>query len=191
MVLLSFAFPILVRLGEALGLAAGTAAAALWTILVFVVAAAFVRWRVSLERVRADQLTLARQQVSERPSDAAAYHLGGQHLALMLLQRGRRREAAEVIDRYSQLAGARDAEIMALKEALSSADRWRFKREDPARPPVRELQAAHREEVAQRPAAQPQQVVQVGSAQGMGDQSVLLNTTQPQTDQEQQSGGNV
>ena len=41
----------------------------------------------------------------------------------MLLALGRRREAAEVIDRYSRLGGARESEIVALRGALSQAER--------------------------------------------------------------------
>lgn len=149
MVLLAFAFPITVRLGEYLGLRAGVAAAALWAVLLFALALVFVRWRVAQERSRAEQLEQGRRQVLASPNDPAAYYVNGQHLALLLLQRDRRREAAELIDRYARLGGARDAEILALQEALSSADRWRFKRKAPARPPVREVQAAQKEQEQQ------------------------------------------
>lgn len=148
MVLLAFCFPMAVHLGESLGLSAGTAAVALWSLLVFALAFTFVRWQVARERQRAAQLEQGRMQVLERPSDSAAYFVGGQHLALLLLQRGRRREAAELIDRYAQLGGAREAEILMLREALSSASRWQFRRKVPARPavPVRELRAAKQQQ---------------------------------------------
>ncbi|ADY26312.1 hypothetical protein Deipr_1160 [Deinococcus proteolyticus MRP] len=149
MVLLAFGFPVALRLGEYLGLAAGTTAVALWSVLVFAMALTFVRWRVSRERLSAEQLEQGRCQILEHPADPAAYYVNGQHLALLLLARGRRREAAELIDRFARLGGARDAEILTLQEALSSANRWRFKREAPARPPVRELQAAQKEQKEQ------------------------------------------
>ncbi|WP_189643401.1 hypothetical protein [Deinococcus piscis] len=167
MVLLAFFFPVALRLGEYLGLGAGTTAVALWSALVFALALTFVRWRVSRERISAGQLEQGRRQILERPTDPAAYHVGGQHLALLLLERGRRREAAELIDRYARLGGARDAEILALQEALSSADRWRFKREAPDRLPVRELQAAQKEH------AQKEQARQVSQQLGEDHQSQL------------------
>lgn len=156
MVLLAFCFPMAVRLGESVGLSAGAAAVTLWSLLVFVLAVAFVRWRVSLEHQRAAVLERGRAQVAADPGNAAAYLVDGQHLAQLLLQRGRRREAAEMVDRYAQLAGAKEAEILMLREALSSADRWRFKRKAPTRPGVREMQAAAQvgEEEAKKQAAQ-------------------------------------
>ncbi|MDO4263455.1 MAG: hypothetical protein Q4C67_04585 [Deinococcus sp.] len=150
MVLLAFCFPVALRLGEYLGLAAGTTAVALWSVLVFALALAFVRWRVGRERFSAQQLEQGRCQILEQPTDPAAYYVNGQHLALLLLERGRRREAGELVDRYARLGGARDAEILMLREAMSSADRWRFKRKAPARPPVRELQAAQKEQKAEQ-----------------------------------------
>lgn len=142
MVLLAFCFPLAVRASEYLGLSAAAASVTLWALLLFGVAASIVRWRVAQERQQAAVLEQAREQVTAHPADSAAYFVQGQHLALLLLRRGRRREAAEVIDRYAQLGGATEAKILMLREALSSADRWRFKRKAPERPPVRELHAA-------------------------------------------------
>ena len=44
-------------------------------------------------------------------------------LGALLLRLDRRREAAETIDRYARLGGARESEIVALQEALSRANR--------------------------------------------------------------------
>ena len=58
-----------------------------------------------------------------QPQNPRAYFVGGEHLGALLLRLDRRREASEVIDRYARLGGARESEIVALREALARAQR--------------------------------------------------------------------
>ena len=123
LVILTFFFPITVRLGAALGVPEARGATILGGLLVFGVAAYLVRWQVRRHAVRLSALNAARAQVVADPENPRAYFVEGQHLGQLLLKLGRRREAAEVIDRYSRLGGARESEIVALREALGAAER--------------------------------------------------------------------
>lgn len=122
MVVLAFCFPLTVRLGGLLGIPEAWAASVLGALLVFGVAAYLVRWQVGRHSVKLSQLDQARAQVAAEPGNPRAYFVGGEHIGEMLLRLGRRREAAEVIDRYARLGGARESEIVALREALSRAE---------------------------------------------------------------------
>ena len=123
LVVLAFCFPITVQLGAALGIPEALGASVLGAALVFGIAAYLVRWQVGRHSLRLSRLHEARAQVAADPDDPRAYFVQGEHLGRMLLALGRRREAAEVIDRYSRLGGARESEIVALREALSQAER--------------------------------------------------------------------
>ena len=123
LVVLAFCFPITVRLGAALGIPAALGASVLGAVLVFGITAYLVRWQVGRHSLRLSRLEEARAQVAADPDDPRAYFVENEHLGQMLLALGRRREAAEVIDRYSRLGGARESEIVALREALSRAER--------------------------------------------------------------------
>lgn len=123
MVMLAFCFPITVRLGAALGIPEAWAASVLGALLVFGVTVYLVRWQVARHSARLDLLRRGREQVAADPENPRAYFIEGEHLGRLLLQLGRRREAAEVIDRYSRLGGARESEIVALSEALGQAER--------------------------------------------------------------------
>ena len=123
LVVLAFCFPITVRLGAALGIPEALGAAVLGAVLVFGITAYLVRWQVARHSLRLSRLEQARAQVAADPDDPRSYFLEGEHLGQMLLALGRRREAAEVIDRYSRLGGARESEIVALRGALSQAER--------------------------------------------------------------------
>ena len=120
---LALCFPITVRLGVALGIPEALGASVLGAALVFGITAYVVRWQVGRHSLQLSRLAEARAQVAADPDDPRAYFVQGEHLGRMLLALGRRREAAEVIDRYSRLGGARESEIVALREALSQAER--------------------------------------------------------------------
>jgi len=123
LVVLSFSFPLTVRLGAQLGVPEVLGASMLGAVLTFAAAAYVVRWQVTRHRVTVQRLAAARAQVAADPSSPRAYFVGGEHLGLILLRLDRRREAAEVIDRFARLGGARESEIVALREALSNAER--------------------------------------------------------------------
>lgn len=122
LVVLAFCFPLSERLATQTGLSEVVVISALLGLLTFLVAANSVRRGVNAHRDRLAQLQQAREQVRATPQDPEAYYVGGQHLAAMLLQLGRRREASEIIDRYARLGGARETDIVGLREALSRAE---------------------------------------------------------------------
>jgi hypothetical protein len=123
LVILAFCFPLTVRLGTQIGVPEAYSAAALGALLTLALATYLVRWQVGRHRVTLERLAAARAQVAADPENPRAYFVGGEHLGIILLGLGRRREASEVIDRYARLGGARESEIVALREALSSAAR--------------------------------------------------------------------
>ncbi|MFC4456074.1 hypothetical protein [Deinococcus sonorensis] len=122
-VILTFFFPLTVRIGVAYGLPRTLATVALAAVLTFVAATLLIRWQVARYRQAAESVEEARRQVNLDPQNPRAYFVGGEHLASLLLRLGRRREAAEMIDRYARLGGARESEIVALQTALSQAER--------------------------------------------------------------------
>ncbi len=124
-VVLAFFFPLLVRLASGFGVSRSISASTLAVVLTFVTATYLIRFQVTRFRQSTSRLDAARAQVAQTPEVARAYFVGGEHLALMLLRLGRRREAADVIDRFARLSGARETEIAALREALSKAERRR------------------------------------------------------------------
>ena len=125
MVMLAFCFPLSVRLAAQLGVPEGFVTSLLGALVIFSLAAYLVRWQVARHSALLERLGRAREQVTADSSDPQAYFVDGEHLGQLLLRLGRRREAAEVIDRYARLGGARESEILALREALSAAERRR------------------------------------------------------------------
>ncbi|TSA87725.1 hypothetical protein FNU79_00190 [Deinococcus detaillensis] len=122
-VILAFFFPLLVRLASGYGVSRSLSASTLAVVLTFVVATSLIRFQVTRFRVSTTKLDEARAQAALHPNQARAYFVGGEHLATLLLRMGRRREAADVIDRYAQLGGAKESEIVTLREALAKAER--------------------------------------------------------------------
>lgn len=123
LVMLAFCFPLSVRLAAQLGIPEGLVASILGAVIIFALAAYLVRWQVARHSARLQILAQARAQVLADPENPRAYFVREEHLGQILLRLGRRREAAEVVDRYSRLGGARESEIVALREELSSAER--------------------------------------------------------------------
>lgn len=123
MVMLAFCFPISVRLAAQIGMPEAVTSSVLGAVVIFSLAAYLVRWQVSRHSATLATLSEAREQVTADPENPRAYFVHGEHLGSILLRLGRRREAAEVIDRYSRLGGARESEIVALREALGAAER--------------------------------------------------------------------
>lgn len=122
-VMLAFMFPVSVRLAAQLGVPEALTASVLGAVVIFALAAYAVRWQVNRHSARLAVLAQAREQVQADPENPRSYFVNGEHLGALLLRLGRRREAAEVIDRYSRLGGARESEIVALREALGAAER--------------------------------------------------------------------
>ncbi|WP_424951912.1 hypothetical protein [Deinococcus sp.] len=120
---LTFFFPLAVRVGLYYDVPRSWVVTVLGAVLTFVAATLLIRWQVGRYRTTADLLELARAQVGADPQNPRAYFVGGEHLAGLLLRLDRRREAAEVIDRYARLGGARESEIVSLRELLIQAER--------------------------------------------------------------------
>ena len=122
-VVLTFFFPLAVRVGLYYDVSRSSVLITLLAILIFVAATVFIRWQVGRTRDASATLELARSQVKTDPDNPRAYYVQGEHLAGLLLRLGRRREAASVIDRYASLGGARESEITALRDLLVQAER--------------------------------------------------------------------
>lgn len=123
MVVLAFTFPLSVRLGAQVGISENVSLSLVGALLSFTLAAYLVRWQVNRYRANLERLEIGRQQVLSDPENPRSYFVDDEHLGALLLRLGRRREASEVIDRYARLGGARESEIVALREALSKAER--------------------------------------------------------------------
>ena len=122
-VVLAFFFPLAVRLASAYGVSRTLSAPTLAALLLFAAATYLIRFQVTRFRRSTTRLDAARAQVAQQPDSPRAYFVDGEHLAQMLLRLGRRREAADVIDRYARLGGAPEAEIAALQAALIKVER--------------------------------------------------------------------
>jgi hypothetical protein len=120
---LTFFFPIAVRIGTFYDIPRTLLNITLLAVITFASATLLIRWQVGRYRDAAELLDLARAQVRTDPQNPRAYFVGGEHLAGMLLRLGRRREAAEVIDRYARLGGARESEIVSLRQLQHQAER--------------------------------------------------------------------
>ncbi len=123
MVVLAFCFPLTLRLGAGFGVSETISISVLGALLTFALALSLVRWQVGRHQHALLNLEKARAQILADPENPRAYFVGGEHLGALLLRLDRRREAAEIIDRYARLGGARESEIVALQEALSRAQR--------------------------------------------------------------------
>jgi NhaP-type Na+/H+ or K+/H+ antiporter len=123
--LLAFFFPLVVRVGSQYGVPRSLSAATLLVLFTFFVTTSLIRFQVARHRRSTTRLEAARAQVASEPDSPRAYYVDGEHLAAMLLRLGRRREAAEIIDRYARLRGAHEAELLSLREALTRAERRR------------------------------------------------------------------
>lgn len=122
-VVLAFFFPLMVRFASGYGVSRSLSASTLAVVLTFVTATYLIRFQVTRHRHSSTKLDAARAQVALQPDQARAYFVDGEHLAAMLLRMGRRREASDVIDRYAQLAGATESDILMLRETLTKAQR--------------------------------------------------------------------
>lgn len=122
-VVLTFFFPLAVRVGSAFDVPRSLVLTALGACLTFLATTLFIRWQVGRHRQTASQLEQIRAQVNADPRNPRAYFAGDEHMVALLLRLGRRREAAETIDRYARLGGARESEIMTLRQALLEAER--------------------------------------------------------------------
>ncbi|WP_027481056.1 hypothetical protein [Deinococcus pimensis] len=125
LMLLAFFFPLLVRLSTTYGVERSTTITTTLVLASFWFAVWGIRARVATHRTQLELLATARAQIESEPNNPRAFFADGEHVGLLLLRLGRRREASEMIDRYALLGGARESEIVALRQALARAERRR------------------------------------------------------------------
>lgn len=119
MVLLTFFFPLSMRVASFYGVPRALGASVMAGLFIFAVTTTFIRRRVTRFRKLSARLEVAREQVSASPQQRLSYFMEGEHLATTLLRLGRRREAAEVTDQYAKLPEVPEVEVRALREAIS------------------------------------------------------------------------
>jgi hypothetical protein len=126
LVVLTFAFPAMVRLTRAQGIPQGWAIAAAICGAVFVLAWYFIRERVQRDRATREKVDQIRQQLTDRPEDPTAFFLNGEHIGDLLIKLKRFEEAIEVFGRYIALEKSQgrtlpklEARVAGLRSAMS------------------------------------------------------------------------
>jgi hypothetical protein len=119
LVVLTFAFPSLVRLAQARGVPQSWALVAASLGAVFVLAWYLVRQRVQRYRDASDRVATIRSQLEANPDSPEAYFLEGDHLGDLLILMNRRHEALEVFETYLGLEAARGKSLPALEQRIS------------------------------------------------------------------------
>jgi Na+/melibiose symporter-like transporter len=119
LVVLTFAFPPLVRLAQARGVPASWAVVAAILGAVFVLAWYLVRQRVQRYRDASDKVATIRTQLEAKPSEPEAYFFAGDHLGDLLMLMNRRHEALEVFETYLGLETAQGKSLPALEQRIS------------------------------------------------------------------------
>jgi predicted PurR-regulated permease PerM len=119
LVVLTFAFPPLVRLAQSRGVPQSWALVAAVLGAVFVLAWYLVRQRVQRYREATERVATIRGQLEASPDDPEAYFLNGDHLGDLLILMNRRHEALEVLETYLNLELARGKRLPALEQRIS------------------------------------------------------------------------
>jgi hypothetical protein len=115
LVVLTFAFPAMVRFTRAQGIPQGWAIAAAICGAVFVLAWYFIRERVQRDRVTREKVDQIQQQLAQRPQDPEAFFLNGEHVGDLLVKLKRPEEALEVFGRYLALEKAQGRSLPKLE----------------------------------------------------------------------------
>ena len=119
LVVLTFAFPAMVRFTRAEGIPQGWAIAAALCGAVFVLAWYFIRERVQRDRVTREKIERIEQQLNERPEEPAAFFLNGEHLGDLLVKLKRSEEALEVFGRYIALERSQGRTLPKLEDRVA------------------------------------------------------------------------
>jgi Na+/melibiose symporter-like transporter len=119
LVVLTFAFPPLVRLAQAQGVPQSWALVAGALGAIFVLAWYLVRQRVQRYRDASEKVATIRAQLEAKPGDPEAYFLDLEHLGDLLMLMNRRHEALEVFETYLGLEAARGKNLPALEQRIS------------------------------------------------------------------------
>ena len=119
LVVLAFAFPVLVRVARAQGVPQS------WSVVsgilgaVFVVAWFLIRQRVKRYRDTAEKVDQIKTQIQAHPDDTEAYFLENQHLGDLLWSINRRHEAIEVFEQYLKLESSKGRALPGLEQRIS------------------------------------------------------------------------
>jgi hypothetical protein len=119
LVVLTFAFPPLVRLAQAQGIPQSWTLVAASLGAIFVLAWYLVRQRVQRYRDASEKVAMIRAQLEAKPGNSEAYFLEGDHLGDLLMLMNRRHEALEVFEAYLDLEAARGKSLPALEQRIS------------------------------------------------------------------------
>lgn len=127
LVVLTFAFPAMVRFTRAQGIPQGWAIAAAICGAVFVLAWYLIRERVQRDRLTREKVEQIRAQIEARPEDAEAFFLDGEHIGDLLVKLKRYDEAIAVFGRYIALEKSQgralpklEARVARLRSAMSA-----------------------------------------------------------------------
>ena len=119
LVVLTFAFPPLVRLAQAQGIPQSWTLVATSLGAIFVLAWYLVRQRVQRYRHASEKVATIRAQLEAKPNEPEAYFLEGDHLGDLLMLMNRRHGALEVFEAYLALEATRGKNLPALEQRIS------------------------------------------------------------------------
>ncbi len=120
LVVLAFFFPLAVRVASRFEVPLALSASALSALGLLVLAGMLIRWRVSWYQHLSARVAAGLAQVEAAPTDAASYHMEGEHLSLLLLRLGRRRAALDILERYACVPGVEAHHMEALRARLAA-----------------------------------------------------------------------
>lgn len=106
LVVLSLAFPVLVRVASANGVPQASSIVAALLGAVFVLAWFLIRQRVNNYREITARVTRIKTRLEQTPTDPEAYFDDNEHLGDLLSKINRKREALEVFEAYLKLEAA-------------------------------------------------------------------------------------
>jgi tetratricopeptide (TPR) repeat protein len=119
LVVLTFAFPAMVRFTRAQGIQQGWAIAATICGAAFVLAWYFIRERVQRDRLTREKIDSIRAQLDQQPDDPEAFFLNGEHIGDLLVKLKRRDEALEIFERYLALEKSQGRALPKLEARLA------------------------------------------------------------------------
>jgi hypothetical protein len=118
LVVLSLAFPVLVRVANASGVPQASSIVAALLGAIFVLAWFLIRQRVNRYRETAARVARIKQRLEATPHDPDAYFDDNEHLGDLLSGINRKREALEVFERYLKLEAARGRALPGLEARM-------------------------------------------------------------------------
>jgi Na+/melibiose symporter-like transporter len=119
LVVLTFAFPSLVRFAQSQGVPQSWAIVAAFLGAVFVLAWYFVRERVKRYREASEKVATIKAQLELRPKEPEAYFLDSEHLGDLLMVMNRKHEALEVFEAFLALEQTRGKTLPLLEQRIS------------------------------------------------------------------------